>query len=437
LGRLRRLPRSWLGIAVLVVLAAGAGVAVAELVHGGGKSKPQTAAAPTGRGQAVSRQRSFLALVIPSPAKHLPGTDVPNRIARRARSLPLSTKVAQMMVVGFSGTAPGAGASAVRGLDAGGIVLDSGNFQSPAQLAGLVRSIRLAARRAHDDPPFLMAQQLGGEFRAFPSLPPPDAPADLGSVSLATSETQDAAKALDRAGLNGVIAPGLDVAPPDAPAVGGQAFSSDPDQVSAYATATIRQWRRAGFLSVPGHFPGLGSANQPTDQGPAAVRSSMGQVAAVDLAPFRAAIRTGAPAVLLSLAGYEPDDFVTPGALSRSIVTGLLRGRLGFHGIAMTDDLSSGAITALMPVPQAAVQAVQAGADMVWISGPASLQRQAYSAILAAVRAKKIPESRIDEAVIRILAVKGGLGLASRPLPRVPKPVLPGVAPGGLVSPSG
>ena len=177
---------------------------------------------------------------------------------------------------------------------------------------------------------------------------------------------------------------------------------------------------------MAGHFPGLGSANQPTDDGPAAVRSSMGQVSAMDLPPFRAAIRSGVPAVLLSLAAYEPDDFVTPGALSRSIVTGLLRGRLGFHGIAMTDDLTSGAITALMPVPQAAVQAVHAGADMVWISGPASLQRQASSAILAAVRAKKIPQSRIDEAVIRILAVKGELGLGSRPLPRVPKPAVPG-----------
>jgi beta-N-acetylhexosaminidase len=232
-----------------------------------------------------------------------------------------------------------------------------------------------------------------------------------------------------------VIAPSLDVGQPDAPAVDGQAFSPDPDRVSAYATATVAQWRRAGFLSVAGHFPGLGSANQSTDDGPAAVRSSMGQVAATDLPPFRAAIRSGVPALLLSLAAYEPDDFVTPGALSRSIVTDLLRGRLGFHGIAMTDDLTSGAITALMPVPQAAVQAVQAGADMVWISGPASLQRQASSAILAAVRAKKIPQSRIDEAVIRILAVKGELGLASRPLPRVPKPAVPGLPGAPAVAP--
>src|SRR5439155_2925489 len=173
-------------------------------------------------------------------------TDVPNRIARRARSLPLERKVAQMMVVGFSGTSSNAAKAIVRGMDAGGLVLDGTNFQSAAQLAGVVRDVRVAARRAHDEPPLLMAPQLGGEFRAFPALPPPDAPADIGSVSEAASEAGDAARALDRAGLNGVIAPGLDVSPPDAAAVNGQAFSQAPDKVSAYAVATLRQWRRAG-----------------------------------------------------------------------------------------------------------------------------------------------------------------------------------------------
>src|SRR4051794_41980408 len=102
---MRRFMRSRPGIAVLVVLAAGAGAGVAALVHGGGSSPSRTVAAPAA--PKPSRQRSFLALVIPSPARHLPGTDVPNRIARRARLLPLDQKVAQMMVVGFSGTSSG------------------------------------------------------------------------------------------------------------------------------------------------------------------------------------------------------------------------------------------------------------------------------------------------------------------------------------------
>jgi beta-N-acetylhexosaminidase len=423
---MRRLTRSRPGIVLLVVLAAAAGVGAAALVHGGGSPRPHTVSAPPPR----AGDRSFLSLVIPPPAGTLPGTNIPAQLARRARSLPLAQKVAQMMLVGAQGTSPSDAESTVRAMDVGGFALDSSNFQSPVQLAGFVRGLRLAARRAHRDPPLLVAPQIGGEFRAFPALPPPDAPADLGeSLSLATSETQDAARALDRAGLGGVIGPYLDVAPPDAPAVDGQSFSENPDTVSAYAAATVTEWRRAGLLAAVGHFPGIGLANQPTSDGPAAVRSSMAQVYAHDLPPFRAAIRVGVPAILIGLAAYEPDDFVTPAALSHTIVTDLLRGRLGFHGIAITDDLTSGAITALMPVPTAAVQAVQAGADMVWISGPASTRQQAYAAILAAARAGKIPKQRIDEAAIRILAVKGELGLGSKPLPRVPKPAVVPVGP--------
>jgi beta-N-acetylhexosaminidase len=421
--RIRRLTHSRAGIAVLVVLAAAAGAATAALVHGGGSSKPERGPAPPVT--VGGRQRSFLALVIPSPARNLPGTDVPDRIAKRGRALPLSQKVAQMMVLGFSGAGAGGGTSLVRGMDVGGIALDRGNFQSAAQLAGVVRSVRLAARRDHRDPPLVMAPQLGGEFNAFPGLPPADAPADLVSVAAGASETRAAARALDRAGLTGVIAPGLDVGPSDAPAVDGQAFDPDPDRVSAYAVATVREWRRAGLLAVAGHFPGIGLANQSTDDGPAAVRTSMGQVMAHDLPPFRAAIRSGVPAILLGLAAYEPDDFVTPAALSHSIVTDLLRGQLGFHGVAITDDLNSGAVTAIMSVPQAAVQAIQAGADMVWISGPRSVQQEAYQAILTAAKTGKIPRERIDQAAIRILAVKSELGLASRPLPKVPKPATP------------
>src|SRR5689334_24040135 len=155
---MRRFTRSRLMIVLLLVVAAGAGVGIAVLIHGGGgSSKPQSVAAPVPR---KTGQRSFLSLVIPPPAGGLPGTDIPNRIARRARSLPLAQKVAQMMVVGFSGASPQAGVSAARGMDVGGMVLEGSNFQSPGQLAGMVRSIRLAARRAHDDPPLLMARQL-------------------------------------------------------------------------------------------------------------------------------------------------------------------------------------------------------------------------------------------------------------------------------------
>jgi beta-N-acetylhexosaminidase len=130
-----------------------------------------------------------------------------------------------------------------------------------------------------------------------------------------------------------------------------------------------------------------------------------------DLLPFRAAFESGAPAVVLSHALYQVDDFTRPGSLSRRIATDLLRGRLGFRGVAITDDLADPAITATTSVPEAAVQALRAGADMLWISGSSREQQAAYVAVLRAVRTRRLRRSRLDEALYRVLLGKRQYGL--------------------------
>src|SRR2546429_8075374 len=132
------------------------------------------------------------------------------------------------------------------------------------------------------------------------------------------------------------------------------------------------------MLSAPGHFPGIGAAGQSTDQGPTEVGLSMKDLGRRDLVPFRAAIRAGAQAILLGHAGYQPDDFVVPASLSRAIATRLLRGQLGFKGMAITDDLEAGAVTSHTTLPQAAGAAIQGGATHGVVSrAPAHLRRAA------------------------------------------------------------
>ena len=149
-------------------------------------------------------------------------------------------------------------------------------------------------------------------------------------------------------------------------------------------------------------------------EGPANVGLSLQELSQRDLVPFRAAIAAGAPAVLLSNALYAPDDFVVPGSLSRKISTDLLRRKLGFEGMAITDDLSDPSITALGPIPGSAVKALAAGADMLYISGSQSNQEAAYRAVLSAVRRGDLPRARLDEAVGRVLSVKRDYGLLAK-----------------------
>jgi beta-N-acetylhexosaminidase len=165
------------------------------------------------------------------------------------------------------------------------------------------------------------------------------------------------------------------------------------------------------MLSAVEHFPGLGAASQATEDGPAQVGLTLGELSQSDLVPFRAAFRAGALAVVLSHALYAMDDFTTPGSLSHKVATDLLRRRLHFGGVAITDNLEEPAITGDYSVPDASVRALRAGADMVYISGPASDQQAAYVAVLRAVQRHQLPRARLEEAVGRILQVKKRLGL--------------------------
>jgi len=326
--------------------------------------------------------------------------------------MPIERQVAQLFLLGFQGqdlTAPIFGR--LRALDLGGIAVDTPNYSSSDQLAALAGEAGVIASQEGHVPPWVIAPQEGGEFNAFPDMPPATAAADLRSAADAFDEAELAAATLRGVGINGVLAPVADVAPPDAIALGGRAFSDDPGDVASYVSATVGAYRAARVLTAPGHFPGLGSGSEDTRFGPSQVSASLDELRDRDLVPFRAAIRAGVPAILIGNGLYETDDFVTPATLSRALTTDLLRGELGFEGMAITDDLADPPITALMSIPSAAVRAVQAGADLLYISGPPEEQEAAYDAVLDAVRSGKIDKRRLAEAVLRSLSVKRDYGL--------------------------
>ena len=396
----------------LLAIAAITLVAIGALVVGGlvGRERGQhlEKVPEASRGAPVERL-SFLARLIPPSADRARarGPRIPRSIGDLARRLPLERKVAQLFLVGFSGTTLTADVfRTLRDLDYGGIVIDRPNYTGAQLLAALAGEAQVISRQAKHVPPWVMAPQDGGDFNAFPDLPPADAPADLDSADQGGLEASRSATTLRQLNVTGVLGPDIDVGAPEDPAVGPLAYSDDPAEVSAFADAAVRAYRRAGVFAAVGHFPGLGAASQPTDQGPATVGLSLADLRKRDLLPFRAAFRAGAPAVTLSHALYTFDDFTEPGSLSAGVATRLLRGRLHFSGVAITDDLADPAVTSQHSVPTASVQALKAGADMLYISGPPSDQRSAYVAVLRAVRRRQIPRARLEQALLRILIAK-------------------------------
>jgi beta-N-acetylhexosaminidase len=405
--------RRQLAVAGLTALALGS--AVTGAVLGAGQSGEAGDAPMSEPGRAKPRESvSFLARIVPPPAPAAEERDpaVPRSIAGRVRQLPLERKVAQLFVYGFEGTDARADVfGRLRRLDVGGLLIGPQNYADPAQLGALAGEATAVARRANHLRPFVLASQPGGDLNTFPDLPPSQAPADTPSASAAARGALDSARALRDLTVTGVLGPVLDVGLASGSPLGARVYSDDPEEVAAFAQATVDSYRRARVFSSGAHFPGLGGADQSTEEGPATVGLDLAQLRERDLIPFEAAIGAGVPGVTLAHALYPVSDFTVPASLSRSVATGLLRDELGFEGVALTDDLADPAITTLYTVPDAAVEAVRAGADMLLVSGPAGDQQAAYVAVLRAARSGRIPRARLERAVGRILVAKRNYGL--------------------------
>ena len=335
-----------------------------------------------------------------------PQASAPVRQALRGLSLP--QKVDAVMVAGVADIA--AAEAQLRKGQLGGVGIGPEAWAEGGS-AGIAR-LRSAATAGGRIAPLIVAAQEGGSYRAYRDLPPAARELEIGEIAdpaLAERSARQAASALKRAGFDLNLAPVADVATIDSP-IADRAYSDDPALVASLVAAALRGCQKGGLACAPSHFPGLGGASADTAQGPATVSLDSASLQERDVAPFAAAFEAGAPAVVLSLALYAAYDPVTPGALSPAIATDLLRGELGYEGVAITDDLSGGAVAAGIGAPEAAVQALRAGSDMVVVSDPAQAA-QARQAVLDAASSAALSRARLDEAVARVLTLKRRLGL--------------------------
>jgi beta-glucosidase-like glycosyl hydrolase len=200
------------------------------------------------------------------------------------------------------------------------------------------------------------------------------------------------------------------------PVINTRAFGEDPARVGALVDAYVRGLQQGGMLATLKHFPGHGDTDVDSHLGLPLIAHPRERLMATELPPFLAGIGAGAAAVMvahieLPALGAEQ----TPATFSRGVVTDLLRRELGFDGLVVTDSMKMDAITRMVPPGEAAVRAVQAGADLV-LDSPDPVA--AFGAIRAAVEEGRIARSDLDAAVTRVLRAKARLGLhRSRTVP--------------------
>ncbi len=339
--------------------------------------------------------------------------DARPQVARVESRLTLPQRVDQVMLVGFHGTnARGDIEDELREHQMGGVLVGAGNWPGAKQGAQLVGGLRAAGLAGNRVAPLIVAQQEGGPYRALRDEPPTSSQfeiASTGKTSTIEAWAEFAAAALRSEGFDLDLFPVADLTGPSSP-VRDRGFAASPEATAAFTAAALHGCVEARMACAPLHFPGNGSASQDTDEGPASVGSTPQTIATNDLLPFKAALRQKVPAVVMSLAFYAAYDPVTPAALSPAVATDLLRGRLHYRGVAITDDLEAGAIRATESVPEAAVEAIAAGSDMVQVSDPKDVDA-VRKALTTAAESGTIPPQRLADAAARVLELKHQVGL--------------------------
>jgi beta-N-acetylhexosaminidase len=400
--------RRTVAILALLAILAIAVVTIAGASSGGQPAPPplggpgptsvvgQNATGPTGGGTPSGRATSFT----PSSAA----------VSAAAR-LSLPSQVAQLFLIGLDGTSSSSPDVAAFASTAwGGAVLGRTNFLSDAQIGSLAGDLATMARGAGNLPPLIAAPQEGGPDTAFPDLPPEAEPAIAASGGSAVARAQAtlAGKQLLALGVNMTFAPLADVDVLGG-ALSGRLFGSNPAAVARLTRAAVGGYSAAGMVSAVGHFPGTGAASADPDQMSANVGGSLQTLEQRDLIPF-AAVAQSAPVIMMSNAAYAAFDGVTPAGLSPSAVR-LLRDHYGFQGVVMTDDLDAALLATGGDAGQAAVSAVRAGDDLLYITGSPAEQLSAYHAVLSAAQSGQISRARIRDALLRVLSLKSRFGL--------------------------
>lgn len=367
----------------------------------------------------------FLAAYGAAPAPKKTSTST-SAAQRWMRTMSLREKAAQLIFIPFNGAAPNTRSREyqkfvrlIRDVRVGGLVLVNWrdgravDKAEPYALAAFLNRVQRLARV-----PLIVTADFerGASMRVDGTTVFPHAMAfgAAGDPALTRYEGEITAREARALGVHWVFYPVADVnSNPDNPIINIRSFGENPESVAAHVRAFIEGAHgNTRVLTTAKHFPGHGDTSVDTHLNLATITADRAHLDAVELAPFRAAIAAGVDSIMtahIAVPALAPAE--VPATLSPAILTNLLRKELGFRGLVVTDALEMGGIAKGYDAGDAAVRALEAGADaLIMTPDPEA----ALKALLDAVSRGRISRKRIDESVERILAAKARVGLDRR-----------------------
>ncbi|MEW9547119.1 beta-N-acetylhexosaminidase [Nonomuraea sp. NPDC050783] len=344
-------------------------------------------------------------------------------VARALAGLSVEEKVGQLFMPVLYGTTAGSSsgenqarygaptpAKVIARYHLGGVILFPANVKSTSQVVGLTNGLQRASKKV----PLLIGTDQENGLVARMSALMTDLP---GAAAIGATKDPALARAVARAtgeelralGVNLDFAPVADVnVNPKNPVIGRRAYGDDPRRVSTMVAAAVKGFADAGVAATAKHFPGHGDTSVDSHTGLPVIKHTRAQWERIDAPPFKAAIGAGVDAVMSAHIVFPKlDPSGDPATLSKPILTGLLRQKLGFDGVISTDALNMAGVRQKYDDGEIAVRAVLAGADLLLM--PNDLPK-AYRAVLSAVKSGRISGKRLDQSVTRLLRLKHARG---------------------------
>jgi beta-N-acetylhexosaminidase len=348
-----------------------------------------------------------LALVLTTPAQ--------------SQTLSLEQRVAQLFMVTLHGSQlTEVGRDFLQQWQPGAVVLFSSNVGTPEAVTTLTNAYQQTMYDVNAVPVLIAVDQEGGVVQrltdGFTQWPTPMVIGAADDPLIAQSVGAAVAGELRAVGINMNLAPVADLETyRENPIIFRRAFGSDPQMVGAAVSGVVQGLQENGVLATLKHFPGHGETRVDSHAELPVIALDRARLETVEIEPFRQAIDAGVEAVLVAHIWYPAfdGDEELPASLSQNLISGVLRGELGFDGLVLTDAIDMNAIDMEFGLDDAVIRAIKAGVDIIAPGPSIGLDTQAHliQVVVDAVRGGEIAEARIDESVQRILDAKARYGL--------------------------
>jgi beta-N-acetylhexosaminidase len=330
-------------------------------------------------------------------------------------------KIGQRFGLGFSGT----GVSdelrrLVKKYKVGNVILFRDNLESAAQARALCNEIQTLVMDETGYPAFIAIDQEGGAVTRLPddmvNVPGAMALAASGNVDNVALAARITATELMRIGVNFNMAPVLDInCNRDNPVIGNRSFAPGAADAASFAVAAVKAFAEKGLMCCGKHFPGHGDTAVDSHLDLPLVNRSLDELEARELIPFRAAIAAGIPAIMTSHILFpQIESEKLPATMSLRILKGLLRERLGFNGLIVSDAMEMKAVKDYYGVSKGCALALAAGVDIVYVCHESPDMEASLREAISACEDGRIDTKELDTSVERVLRYKkryGAFGL--------------------------